>query len=126
MDPIDTECYLFVWGFLGAEGLKKNTTNMSVNVANETRNAILGVQIASIEEVLSWSYLCSTFHFYLTLALKNYGPIKCNTYLSSTAGSAVLNAKIKTIEKALVVSYLSCFVLLVSSMALKLLSYGGD
>ena len=71
---------------------------MSVNVANETRNAILGVQIASIEEVLSWSYLCSTFHFYLTLALKNYGPIKCNTYLSST-GEAALNAEIKTIKK---------------------------
>ena len=58
MDPIDTECYLFVWGFLGAEGLKKNTTNMSVNVANETRNAILVESIASIEEVLSGSYLC--------------------------------------------------------------------
>ena len=58
MDPIDTECYLFVQGFLGAEGLEKRASNVSVNVANETRNAILVESIASIEEVLSGSYLC--------------------------------------------------------------------
>ena len=96
MDPSDTEMLFVHLRLPWCRRLGEKNSN----VANETRNAILVEKIASIEEVLSGSYLCWTFHFYLTLALKNYGPIKCNTYLSST-GLAALNAQIKTIKKKL-------------------------